>query len=307
MEEFRTVLILPTLNGSSLWHDWLTGLCRQTVIPEHVLIVDSSSDDDTREQASAAGFDVRTIPREEFDHGGTRNLAASWEMDADVLVYMTQDAILADPSSLQNIIACFADPSIGAVCGRQLPRPVAGPIEAHARLFNYPATSEVRDFDSAKSIGIKAAFISNSFAAYRRQALAEVGGFPEHNIVAEDMYVAARMLLEGWRIGYCAEATVFHSHDYRYLQEFQRYFSTGVFHAREPWIQKTFGKARGEGLRYLLSELRYLANENPMDMPSAVVRTLLKYAGFQMGIHERMFPTSFKAILSGYENYWKSV
>ena len=86
------------------------------------------------------------------------------------------------------------------------------------------------------SIGIKAAFLSNSFAAYRRSALESVGGFPSDTIFGEDTFAAAKMLLNGWKIAYSAEATVYHSHNLTFIEEFRRYFDIGVFHSREKWF-----------------------------------------------------------------------
>ena len=57
------------------------------------------------------------------------------------------------------------------------------------------------------------------------------------------------MILAGYKVAYCAEATVRHSHNYTPWEEFRRYFDTGVFHACEPWIQQQLGGASGEGLQ----------------------------------------------------------
>ena len=84
---------------------------------------------------------------------------------------------------------------------------------------------------------MKTAFNSNSFAAYRRKALKDVGGFPINTILSEDMYVTAKMLLKNWSVAYCADAKVYHSHNYTIWQEFKRYFDIGVFHAKEAWIR----------------------------------------------------------------------
>lgn len=43
------------------------------------------------------------------------------------------------------------------------------------------------------------------------------------------MFMAARMIQAGYKIAYCAEASVRHSHNYTPKQEFQRYFDTGYF------------------------------------------------------------------------------
>ncbi len=186
------------------------------------------------------------ISRSSFNHGRTRQLAADLCPEADIIIYMTQDAILASPDSVKNILTGFNDEKVGAVCGRQLPYPDASPIAAHARLFNYPAVSSVKSKDDIKRIGIKAAFLSNSFAAYRRTALMDVGGFPSNIIFGEDTYVAARMLLAGWKVAYAAEATCYHSHNYRIVEEFRRYFDIGIFHSQEKWFISLLGKAEGE-------------------------------------------------------------
>lgn len=83
-------------------------------------------------------------------------------------------------------------------------------------------------------------------------------------IGSEDAYVAARMLLAGYQVRYAASAQVYHSHDYRLLEEFRRYFDIGVFYGREPWIRQAFGDAGGEGKRYVLAELHALREANAL-------------------------------------------
>lgn len=151
--------------------------------------------------------------------------------------------------------------------------------------------------DDRKRFGIKTAFISNSFAAYQRSALSDVGGFPADTIMNEDTYVAGKMLLSDWKIAYRADAQVYHSHDYRFLDEFKRYFDIGVFHARTRWLQVRFGNVSGEGRRYVISELRYLRSNAPSLIPSALLRSILKWLGFKLGISlHQALPLFFKHI-----------
>ena len=69
------------------------------------------------------------------------------------------------------------------------------------------------------------------------------------------------MLLKGYKVAYSADAAVLHSHNYSMKQEFKRYFDLGVFLEKEHWILDTFGKAEGEGLRFVRSELAYLRDQ----------------------------------------------
>jgi len=271
-----------------------------------VLIVDSSSDDATRDLAEAEGYQVFRIERRDFNHGGTRQLALDLVPWATVVVYLTQDAVLATPDSVDLLLSAFADQGVAAAYGRQLPRPGAGPIEAHARLFNYPPHSVVRDFESRHTLGIKAAFLSNSFSAYRVSRLLEVGGFPSEVIMAEDAIVAGKLLLADWKTAYVAEAQVYHSHPFTIAQEFQRYFDTGVYHRQESWLRERFGEPGGEGRRFVLSELSYLMPHHLQLVPYALLRTLSKALGYKLGLHKAALGAPLSRRLSYHKSYWDS-
>ena len=298
-------MIVPTLNASKWWPQFREGLLAQNIAPKQVLIVDSESTDRTADFAIESGFQVASIRRHEFNHGDTRQWASGFFPDAEILVFMTQDAILADSSALRELVAVFDDPSIGAAYGRQLPRQGCGPIEAHSRLFNYAQTSDVRSLDSRTRLGVKTIFISNSFAAYRRCALESVAGFPRHVILGEDTMTAAQLLLKGWQIAYVSDAKVYHSHEYSIWQEFQRYFDHGVLRSREPWLRDEFGRADGEGRRYVKSELKYLWPNHARLIPIALMRTAAKLAAYWLGSHEHMLSNSLKRKISMHGFFWE--
>jgi rhamnosyltransferase len=276
-------ICVPTLNASNSWGEFARMLKAQTLHQPEILVLDSSSADGTAELAKRDGCRVVAISRSDFRHGGTRQHAAELASAADVLVYLTQDSILADANALARLTAAFEDPSVGAAYGRQLPRRGANPIEAHARLFNYPPVSAIRSFDSKATLGFKAIFFSNSFGAYRRTALEQVGGFPRESNFGEDTVVAARLLQNGWRIAYVAEAQAYHSHAHSCREEFQRYYSIGRLHGSEPWLLRDFGRASGEGRRFAISEMEYLFRHAPWLIPEAMLRNGVKYLGYKRG------------------------
>jgi rhamnosyltransferase len=303
LAKMNSFVIIPTLNAAGDWPRLTYGL--GALLPECVLIIDSSSSDETPELARAAGFRVHTISRAEFNHGGTRQLAAELLPEAEILMFLTQDAVLTGPKEIGKLLEPFTDSKIAAAFGRQLPRHGATPIEAHARIFNYPNQSSIRTFENRKQFGFKAIFISNSFAAYRREALMAIGGFPRDVIFGEDTIVAAKLLLSGWKIAYAAEAQVYHSHNYSWTQELKRYFDIGVLHSREPWLLEEFGGASGEGSRFVRSELRYLWPSHVWYLPSAVIRTALKLFGYKLGKNEGKLSLQWKRKLSMHHAFWK--
>ncbi|ETK39228.1 MAG: glycosyl transferase [Pseudomonadales bacterium RIFCSPLOWO2_12_60_38] len=301
----RTSLIIPTRNAASHLDRLLPALRMQTLQPDEMLVVDSASSDDTVARFREFGARVEVIDARDFNHGGTRRWASE-QVGGDALIVMTQDAIPATAETFANLISELQlEPLNGVAYGRQLPHPGAGVLGAQSRHFNYPAASRTKRLDDAAQLGIKTCFSSDSFSVYRRSALSAVGGFPQDVIGSEDAYVAARMLLAGYQVRYAASAQVYHSHDYRLLEEFRRYFDIGVFYGREPWIRQAFGDAGGEGKRYVLAELHALREANALyRAPEVVVRSAFKLLGYRLGHLERHLPNALKRRLGMFSTYW---
>lgn len=305
MPSLRVACVIPTYNGRKDLERLLDSLATQTATFD-TLIVDSSSSDGTLELARARCANVTRIDSKDFNHGGTRQMMVEAYPDYDVYVYMTQDAYVEDVAAIANILLPFADPTIGAVCGRQLPHKNANLLAEHARLFNYPPVSQIKTLADAPTLGIKTPFMSNSFAAYRRDALIAAGGFPRHVILSEDMYVTAKMLLDGWKVAYEGSAICRHSHNYSLREEFCRYFDIGVFQARESWIYETFGGIAGEGMRYVKSELKFIGPRRFWWWPVSIVRNALKLLAYKLSRQEKRLPTQVKKQLGMHKRYWDS-
>lgn len=304
----RFAILVPTLNAGPLWDAWIAQLKSQTIKPRRVLVLDSASTDDTVRQAHLAGFEVVPVDRGQFNHGGTRQRGVEMlDKEVDLLVCLTQDAVLASADALERLLEVFADPQVAAAYGRQLPAAGADPLASHARIFNYPPRSRTVTLKDRATLGFKACFLSNSFAAYRMRDLALAGGFPRRVILGEDATVAARLLMAGRSIRYEAGACVFHSHNYTPLEEFRRYFDTGVFHARSPWLLEAFGGAGGEGLRFMRSEWRYLMHHAPGQLPMALLRNMLKLVAYRIGRLEKLLPVGMKRRMSMSRSFWSGM
>lgn len=171
-------LLIPVLNAGHGWQSVVDSVQSQNIIIHKKLIIDSGSTDNTVKIARQSGFEIIKITKAEFNHGATRQLLVDRVPESDICVFLTQDAILASPDSLLNMVKVFDDPEIGMAYGRQLPHKNAKTLESHARLYNYPDQSNVRSYNDKDRLGFKVFFCSNSFAAYRRSALMGVGGFP---------------------------------------------------------------------------------------------------------------------------------
>src|ERR1700712_2779608 len=81
-------VVIPTCNASLHWAAIQKALEHEGLQGHQVLIVDSSSTDDTRDLARSAGYRVIRISKRSFRHGATRQMAADAMPLVDVLVYM---------------------------------------------------------------------------------------------------------------------------------------------------------------------------------------------------------------------------
>lgn len=298
-------IAIPTYNGGDVWKLSIDNIKKFSPENQYVQVIDSNSKDNTVELANEAGFNVISISINDFNHGGTRNLAISInDTKYDIAIFLTQDAI-PDDGFIANIIDAFSDPQVACAYGRQLPHYNANPIAQHARYFNYPNRGHVCDLSSTPKLGIKTVFMSNSFSAYRLSVFKELNGFPSNTILCEDMYFTARAVLAGYKIAYVADAKVRHSHNYSPLDEFRRYFDIGVFHADEPWIRETFGGAGGEGKKFIISELKYLLKNGRSYILLALLNNLMKLIGYKCGQKYKIFPKSIVKICSMHKRFWK--
>lgn len=297
-------LIIPIYKPDNKFLDLLRQIKKQTIKNISLLIIDSGSNDKYKNEIKDMNCLVKKIDAKTFNHGGTRQMGADMFPDKDIYIYLTQDAILADEYAINNIVKVFDNDNIGCAYGRQLPHKGATIFAIHARLFNYKNKSYIYTIKDKEKYGMKTAFNSNSFAAYRRKALKDVGGFPTDTILSEDMYVTAKMLLKNWSVAYCAEAKVYHSHNYTIWQEFKRYFDIGIFHAREEWIREVFGKAEGEGINFVISEVKMLIKNNPLLLFDMFFRDAMKFLGYRLGIKEKYISVYIKQKISMNKKFW---
>jgi rhamnosyltransferase len=304
----RFAIIVPILNAEKDAPAFLAGLQQQSLAPDVFLVIDSSSDDRSAEIFAKAGARVHVIPRSEFNHADTRQMAADMVVGMDgnveVAVFLTQDAILANADSLELLVSAFAVPDIGTAYGRQLPRHGADALESYVRLFNYPDRSEVRSFEDRKKYGFRTCFSSNSYAAYRIRALKGAGGFPGGLITGEDLGVTANILLDGWKLAYVADACVFHSHRYTASEYFRRSFDIGVQHTQSSDKIMQFGGPEGMGVRYVLAEMIFLLRHAPLRIPEALGRNLLRYVGYRLGRIYQSLPRFLVLKLTMQHGFW---
>ena len=233
--------------------------------------------------------EVYHLAKEEFDHGGTRDRGVRMSA-ADLVVCMTQDAMPADETLIEELVKPFDDPEVWAAYARQLPNEDCREVEKYTRSFNYPEQSMVKTKEDLNRLGIKTFFCSNVCAAWRREKYLELGGFVKHTIFNEDMILAGTMIKQGGKIAYCAKAKVIHSHNYSAFQQFHRNFDLAVSQTMYPEV---FGgiRSESEGIKLVKKSLSYCIKiGKPWLMIQVVTQSAGKLLGYKMGQRYRSLP-----------------
>jgi rhamnosyltransferase len=269
-----------------------------------VVLVDSGSTDATVEIARRFPVRIEQIPAEAFHYARTRNFAASLGKGR-ILLNLAGDAIPASDTWLHKMIANFGDPGVGAVYGRQLPRP--GSTMERRDTFDtvYGDQKIVKDPAHRNGLGYRFYHFSSVNSAIRRSVW-EATPFPEDLKTFEDLGIAKRILDGGWKIIYEPEAAVLHSHHYTAVQLFKRYFDIGYTLKRlEIWDAPGTRSSMLRDLRKLLrKQLGGIKDSGTCHrVHAAVGQDLAKSAGLLLGLNQRFLPLALKRHLSAYGVY----
>jgi rhamnosyltransferase len=199
--------------------------------PFDVLVVDSESTDGSWELAGSLGVQRLRVHRAEFNHGGTRNLAANQVRGAHV-VFLVQDAVPADRAWLRILVAAAEMPGAAASYSRQVPQPDAmGVTRLHWQTAlpqaSLPVVQRLLPHQAWETLApaerfARAAFRNNS-SCIRRSVLIERPFRPLP--YGEDLEWGQRVVREGLALVYEPASTVYHSHDRSSWYELKRAYA----------------------------------------------------------------------------------
>lgn len=276
--------VIPAYKPGHDLRELVEKLLDQTVRLGRIIIINTDREFfDEKEYLIAPAVEVVHITRHEFDHAGTRDMGLRMS-DADYVLFMTMDAIPKDNYLVEKLLSGFrrAD-NIAVSYARQLPKKDCNRVEQITREFNYPAQSRVQTSDDIKKLGIKAYFCSDVCAMYDTSIYRSLGGFKAPAIFNEDMVYAAGALDAGYAVSYCADALVYHSHNYTGRQYYRRNFDLGVSQADHPEIFERFN-VKGTGMQLVRKSLAQICRRGtPADIIRLVYYSGMKYLGFRKG------------------------
>ena len=305
MENIKVDVIIPVYHPGKEFSVLLERLTEQTAVIHRIIAMNTEENYWNKElEQKYPLLEVHHLKKSEFDHGGTRAWAAELS-DAEIMVFMTQDAVPADRNLIENLVkALEKEKMIAAAYARQLPNEMCSFAERYTRSFNYPEKSYVRTQRDLSLYGIKTFFCSNVCAAYKKEIYQELGGFVRKPIFNEDMIYAGKLIQMGYGIAYAADAKVIHSHNYSCMQQFHRNFDLGVSQAEHPEIFAGV-PSEGEGIKLVKKTINYLIQKRKIWLiPGVILQSGCKYAGYLSGKNYRKLPRKMILWCTMNREYW---
>ena len=304
MKGKKSSFILPTRNVEKNISSLLKSIFSQEYDGEIEVLIMDSSDDRTPDIVKGFPVKIARVEPEDYNYGKTRNEGAAMT-DGDFLIFLSTDVEIRDTDWLLKLTRHFSNPQVAGVYGRQIPKDNAIPMERFFIPYNYPTRSEWVNFRESE-LGKRVVIFSNVNSAIRRSVWEQIK-FPEM-LKSEEVEWAKRALLAGYKIFYCAEAAVYHSHRYSVKAVFQEYFDSGA--TMPVFLQgRTFNYSMGnfvlDGLRFISEEYKFmLKNGYARWIPYAIIYDTAKFTGVFLGSKQKHMPIWMKRALCKKKNHW---
>ena len=225
---------------------------QEGVLFAEIFYVLTRGGDKTKETMKKAGIldrpEVRfsEISKDDFSHSLTREKLAM-QATGDVIVFLTQDVEIRDKKFVQKLVQPIVLGEVDATYAKQITK--YNNIEKYTRESNYPAKSFTVSKEDIPKLGLKTFFFSDAAGAVSREKFVELGGYDSKDLpISEDMYFAHKLIMAGGKIRYVTEAEVYHSHDFKLSELYDRYKLTGEFMKMNPEIASAGVNAAGGGM-----------------------------------------------------------
>ena len=253
-------IICPLYNAE----EYIEKLHKSFVMQKKVTInkiryVLTESKDNTEEYLKKHNIEYKKINRNEFSHSLVREKEVM-ESDSDVVAFVTQDVVIDDELWLYQLTKDIGKDNVVATYSRQITK--YNNIEKYTRESNYPATSKIVSKDDIPKLWLKTFFFSDASSAIDTKIFKKLKGYDDKDLpISEDMYIAYKIITNGYKIKYCAESIVYHSHNFTLKEIYDRYKLTGKFFKENSYLDNYGTNTSGGGLaKYILK--RALQDKN---------------------------------------------
>ncbi len=274
-------IICPLYNAEEYLENLDKSLKRQKDIDiKKINYILTESNDNTEQILNKISAQYSIVKKEKFSHSLSREKEAM-NSSADILVFITQDIEIKNDNWLKSLVQPIINSEVEATFSRQISK--YNNIEKYTREKNYPEKSYIVDKNSLQTIGMRAFFFSDAASAIRTIIFKDLNGYDGKNLPTnEDQYIAYKLIMNKYKIKYCADSIVYHSHNFTLKQLYKRYYDTGVFFKQNSYLDK-YGtnKTGGNLAKYIL--VRAVQDKNIKVLIEFMPNMLARFIGMKVG------------------------
>lgn len=274
-------IICPLYNAEKYIYNLNRSLLKQkNVNINKIKYVLTKCNDDSEKILKSNKLNYTLINKLDFSHSLTRETEAK-KSKADIIVFITQDIVIESDFWLYNLVKPIIAGEVEATYSRQITK--YDNIEKYTREFNYPENSFIKSNEDIVKMGLKTFFSSDASAAIRRDIFTKLNGYDGKKLpISEDMYFSYKLIMNGYKIKYCADSVVYHSHNFSLKEIYDRYKLTGKFFKENNYLDQYGTNKSGGGLaKYILK--RAIQDKNIKVLIRFVPDMAARYIGMKVG------------------------
>lgn len=275
-------IICPLYKGAMYIKKLHASILRQKDVNIHSIqyIITNTNDETESIVKTLDHCSYKIIEPSEFSHSLTREKAA-YDSDGDIIVFITQDVRIVRDDWLYNLVKPIEEGDAVLCYSRQLCDNET--IEKYTRESNYPAISHYQSKEDIPQLGLKTFFSSDASSAISRQVFEELNGFDHKRLpTSEDMYMAYKVVMAGYKIKYCADSEVIHCHDFNSRDQYHKYVLIGKFFKENSYLDQYNATKSGGGMaKYILK--RAFQDRNWKVLLTFLPNMAGRYLGMKVG------------------------
>ena len=248
-------IIMRSYNEAWALEGTLNGLKNQEYTNWELIVIDSGSSDGSVGLFEAFG-PAHFVQIQSSEYNPSRVMNQGMRLaQSEYGIFLNADATPQDENWLRPLVEALRDPAVGAVFGRQVPRPDCRAVFANDYDRCFGPNRESASWEH---------FFSMVSSGVRKDAWAK-RGFLESLQYAEDDEFSKWLIEQGYEVRYCPDSVAIHSHNYTAAQAYKRSFGDGKALAAS-WTggrgDFNFGKTVCIGwVRDFLKDIRFCLRE----------------------------------------------
>lgn len=281
MKEQDITIICPLYNAQGYIVELDKNIKKQkNVNIKEIKYLLTESIDNTEQILKDNNLKYELIKKSDFSHSLTREKAAL-ESDSEVLVFITQDIKPEKDNWLYELTNPIIEGEAEACFSRQIC--TNNSIEKYTREKNYPNVSRIVSKKDIDTLGLNTFFFSDASSAVKTSVFKELKGYDNKKLpISEDMYIAYKIIMAGYKIKYCADSEIIHSHDFKLKELYDRYKLTGMFFKQNSYLDEYGTTKAGGGLaKYILK--RAIQDKNIKVLFKFMPNMAARFIGMKVG------------------------